>query len=81
MFVDFDWLTTNPLPAVVIIGSGPAGLTLALELERVADHRQLKALLLEDLAQSTELNLNTWLKRPASQKLAENLFALMSPVL
>ncbi len=42
---------------------------------------RLKAMVLEDLAQSRELNLNEWLQRPAFQKLAENLCALMTPVL
>lgn len=41
----------------------------------------LKQMILEDISLSTELNLNQWLKRPSSQKLAENLCALMTPVL
>lgn len=35
MIVDLDWIAANPLPSVVIIGSGPAGLTAAVELERL----------------------------------------------
>ena len=35
MFVDLGWLSSAPLPPFVIIGSGPAGLSLALELERL----------------------------------------------
>ena len=42
---------------------------------------KLKAMILEDIDHSIELNLNEWLKRPARQKLAENLCALMTPVL
>jgi len=42
---------------------------------------KLKRMIHEDMEQSTELNLNTWLQRPSSQKLAENLCALMTPVL
>lgn len=41
----------------------------------------LKSMMLEDMSQSTELNLNHWSKRPEHQKLAENLFALMTPIL
>jgi cardiolipin synthase len=42
---------------------------------------QLKIMIHEDINQSTELNLNEWLQRPALQKLGENLCALMTPVL
>ena len=42
---------------------------------------QLKLIIHEDMEQSTELNLNEWLQRPAIQKLGENLCALMTPVL
>ncbi|MEN8254420.1 MAG: cardiolipin synthase [Verrucomicrobiota bacterium] len=42
---------------------------------------KLKLMVVEDLALSTELNLNEWLRRPAIQKLGENLCALMAPVL
>jgi cardiolipin synthase len=35
----------------------------------------------EDMELSSELSLNEWLQRPAIQKLAENLCALMTPVL
>jgi len=42
---------------------------------------KLKLLIHEDMDQSTELNLNEWLKRPPIQKLGENLCALMAPVL
>ena len=42
---------------------------------------QLKLIVHEDMEQSTEINLNEWLQRPAIQKLGENLCALMTPVL
>jgi cardiolipin synthase len=42
---------------------------------------KLKEMVIEDMALSTEINLNGWLQRPAFQKLAENLSALMTPVL
>ncbi|MEN7972491.1 MAG: cardiolipin synthase [Verrucomicrobiota bacterium] len=42
---------------------------------------KLKRMVLEDMALSTELNLNKWLQRPTAQKLGENLCALMAPVL
>ena len=42
---------------------------------------KLKLMIHEDIEQSTELNLNIWLQRPASKKLAENLCALMTPIL
>ena len=42
---------------------------------------KLKLMIHEDLALSTELNLNKWLQRPAAKKLAENLCSLMTPVL
>jgi len=42
---------------------------------------KLKLMIHEDLALSTELNLNEWLRRPGTQKLAENLCSLMTPVL
>ncbi|WP_168442464.1 cardiolipin synthase [Pontiella desulfatans] len=42
---------------------------------------KLKLMVLEDISLSTELNLNEWLQRPSLQKLAENLAALMTPVL
>ncbi len=42
---------------------------------------KLKLIIHEDIDQSTELNLNEWLQRPAIQKLAENLCALMTPIL
>jgi len=42
---------------------------------------KLKLIVLEDLEQSAEINLNTWLRRPAMQKLGENLCALMTPIL
>ncbi len=42
---------------------------------------KLKLIVHEDMDQSTELNLNEWLHRPAAQKLGENLCALMAPVL
>jgi cardiolipin synthase len=41
----------------------------------------LKHMVVEDIALSTELNLNEWLQRPSLQKLGENLCALMTPVL
>ncbi len=42
---------------------------------------KLKLIIHEDINQSIELNLNDWLKRPAIQKLGENLCALMAPIL
>ena len=42
---------------------------------------EVKRNILDDMAQSAELNLNEWLQRPAIQKLGENLCALMTPVL
>ena len=42
---------------------------------------KLKRIVHEDMEQSTELNLNEWLRRPAIQKLGENLCSLMTPVL
>ncbi len=42
---------------------------------------KLKLIIREDIAESTELNLNEWLQRPALQKLGENLCALMTPIL
>jgi cardiolipin synthase len=42
---------------------------------------KLKLIIHEEIDQSTELNLNEWLQRPAIQKLGENLCALMTPIL
>ncbi len=42
---------------------------------------KLKLIIHEDIDQGTELNLNKWVQRPAIQKLAENLCALMTPIL
>jgi len=42
---------------------------------------KLKLMFHEDMDYSKELTLNEWLKRPAFYKLAENLCALMTPVL
>ncbi len=42
---------------------------------------KLKRMVIEDMALSTEINLNGWLQRPGVQKLAENLAVLMTPVL
>jgi cardiolipin synthase len=42
---------------------------------------KLKLMIHEDITNSREINLNEWLCRPAIQKLAENLCALMTPVL
>ena len=42
---------------------------------------KLKLIIHEDMDQSTEINFNEWLQRPAIQKLGENLCALMTPVL
>jgi cardiolipin synthase len=42
---------------------------------------KLKLIIHEDIDQSIELNLNDWLRRPAIQKLGENLCALMTPIL
>ena len=53
--------------------------TALIENEQAID--KLKLMIREDLEQSIEITLNEWLKRPAFQKLAENLCALMAPVL
>jgi cardiolipin synthase len=54
--------------------------TIALfEAEDAID--KLKLMIHEDMVNSREVNLNEWLSRPAIQKLAENLCALMTPVL
>jgi len=53
--------------------------TVLLSGESAVD--KLKLIIHEDMKQSTEINLNDWLQRPAIQKLVENLCALMSPVL
>ena len=42
---------------------------------------KLKMMIHEDMENSREIDLNEWLRRPAIQKLAENLCALMAPVL
>lgn len=42
---------------------------------------KLKLMVHEDMDLSTEIILNEWIKRPSLQKLAENLCALMTPVL
>jgi cardiolipin synthase len=42
---------------------------------------RIKENILEDIALSEEIILNSWLKRPARQKLAENLCSLMTPIL
>lgn len=42
---------------------------------------KLKLMIHEDMENSREINLNEWLGRPSIQKLAENLCALMTPVL
>ena len=42
---------------------------------------QIKEMMLEDVAQSTEVHLNEWLGRSNIQKLKENICILMSPVL
>jgi len=41
----------------------------------------LKRIILDDEAQSTEINLSEWRKRPAWNRLAENACSLMTPVL
>ena len=53
--------------------------TVLVECQKMID--TLKDMVVEDMQRSTELELNAWLKRPAIQKLGENLAALMSPVL
>jgi cardiolipin synthase len=53
--------------------------TVLIEHEGAID--KLKLMIHEDMDYSNEINLNEWLRRPAIQKLMENLFALMSPVL
>ena len=42
---------------------------------------KLKLMMHEDMDNSTEIHINDWLNRPNSQKLGENLCALMTPVL
>ncbi|MDZ8117381.1 cardiolipin synthase [Pontiella agarivorans] len=41
----------------------------------------IKRMIKEDIADSSEVDLNEWLNRPRLQKLGENLCALMTPVL
>jgi len=53
--------------------------TVLLEDDKTVN--TLKSMVLDDIGQSTEVNLNEWLQRPSIQKLAENLAALMTPVL
>ena len=53
--------------------------TVVIEDETAVNN--LKRIVHEDIEASTELDLNEWLKRPTIQKLGENLFALMTPVL
>ena len=53
--------------------------TALIEGESAID--RLKLFIRDDMEQSTEITLNEWLKRPFFQKLAENLCALMTPVL
>ena len=42
---------------------------------------QLKDVILDDLAQSIEVDLAAWRERPASRKIRENLYNLMTPIL
>ncbi len=53
--------------------------TALFENETAID--KLKLMIHEDMNLSTEITLNEWLKRPPLHKLAENLAALMTPVL
>lgn len=53
--------------------------TALIECELAID--KLKLMIHEDMDCSREITLNEWLKRPAGQKLAENLCSLMTPVL
>ncbi len=53
--------------------------TALLEDEKVVN--TIKRMIKDDIAQSTEIDLNEWLKRPRLQKLGENLCSLMAPVL
>ncbi len=53
--------------------------TVLIENEAAID--KLKLMIHEDMDYSKELTLNEWIKRPSMQKLAENLCALMTPVL
>ncbi len=41
----------------------------------------IKRMIKDDIAESTEVEMNEWIRRPRLQKLAENLCALMTPVL
>ena len=54
---------------------------LAGKVKDEATVGKLKLIIHEDIDHSTEINLNEWLQRPALQKLAENLCALMTPIL
>lgn len=54
--------------------------TIALFDDGLAIDR-LKQMIHEDMNNSVEVNLSEWLRRPAIQKLSENLCALMTPVL
>ena len=42
---------------------------------------QLKEIVLNDIALSDQLELNTWRARPAMRRLAENFCSLLTPVL
>ena len=53
--------------------------TVLIENEAAID--KLKLMIHEDMDRSREITLNAWMRRPPIQKLAENLFALMTPVL
>ncbi len=54
--------------------------TTVLIFDEIAVNK-LKLIVHEDIEQSSEIQLNEWLQRPAIQKLGENLCSLMTPVL
>ena len=53
--------------------------TVLFEDEATAN--KLKRIIHDDMQASNELDLNEWVKRPMIQKLGENLFSLMTPIL
>lgn len=74
--------------AIALVGSANLDIrSLRLNYETnlvVMDPRlssQLKEIILEDLARSREIDLPSWRQRSTAQKICENLYSLMTPVL
>ncbi len=53
----------------------------ALAIQNDAFANDLKHIVLDEMSQSDEIELNSWQQRPARQKMVENLWLLMRPVL